>query len=891
MLATLSATALLLTAAPLAPSMPQLDGTREAPPRSLPERGEPELQAPVVNAMMRKFMREHQVPGASLAIFRHGDPVYVRSFGWADRETQEAVRPDSLFRIASISKPITAVAILKLVEQGKLQLDANPFALMGMADELAEEGRDPRLAELTIEQLLQHRAGWDRNKSFDPMFVPNRVRKHLGTEGPPSTAQIIRFMLDQRLDFDPGTRYAYSNFGYCLLGRVIEAVSGQGYEEFVQREILQPIGVRGMRLGRSLPEQRWPKEVHYYDQRGRTGFAAVAPGRRVESGYTHDQEVLDAHGGWVASAQDLARFAAAFADPAASPLLSEASIERMWARPAGAEGKVWYGMGWSVRELSEGRLNAWHSGLLTGGTSTLFVRRHDGYTWSILFNSDRSAKESGWLAGKMDPLIHQAVDQEQAWGDTASLASQEAAAPQAPQFQPGQVEVDGQSFPYQLLIPAELEEGKSYPLILFLHGAGERGSDNEAQKRHFPERIARMMADGAPPAFVLAPQCPRGVWWSSRPRPDGPALLERAAGAPLRAAMAALEEVVQTQPIDRDRIALTGLSMGGFGSWELAARRPGWFSGVIPICGGGDPDSMLALAGLPIQVWHGGADTVVPPSASRELVAALQKAKLPVQYFELEGVGHDSWTAAYGDARVLAQLREARRQPLRMLAERTRLLAELVDPQERIAFLGDSITQAGHNAGGYVDLLRKGLRTVHPEIGIIPAGISGHKVPDLLKRYEKDVIEAGATVVFIYIGINDVWHSLRDRGTPIDAFEAGLRELIAGLRASGAEVVLATPSVIGEKTPGQNQLDEMLDAYAAVSRRIAREEGLVLCDLRRSFQEQLRIFGDPAADRGALTRDGVHLTPAGNQWVAIEAAAALREAVARRQAAREQAKD
>ena len=466
----------------------------------------------------------------------------------------------------------------------------------------------------------------------------------------------------------------------------------------------------------------------------------------------------------------------------------------------------------------------------------------------------------------------------------------------APRYEAGSVEIDGQSFPYQLLMPAELEEGKSYPLVLFLHGAGERGSNNQAQKRHFPERVKRMMQQGGAPVFVLAPQCPRDVWWTARTRGGsrGPHL-DQPAAPQMRAAMQALEDVVRKHPIDRDRIALTGLSMGGFGSWELAARRPGWFSGVIPICGGGNPRALAPLAGLPIQVWHGAADNVVPPEASRMLVRSMEERGMAVDYHELPGVGHNSWSPAYGDEGVCKQLFEQRRNPTARVQGAAEQLARVVDPQERVAFLGDSITQAGNRKGGYLDLVRSVLKAKHAGLQVIPAGISGHKVPNLLARYEKDVIEPGATVVFIYIGINDVWHSVRDKGTPADVFEAGLHELIDGLQATGAEVVLATPSVIGEKTPGSNALDAMLDDYAAISRRVAAEQGLVLCDLRHAFQQHLRIFGDPEKDRGCLTSDGVHLNEAGNQLVAIASAQALREALearaARRAATQEQSSD
>ncbi len=448
---------------------------------------------------------------------------------------------------------------------------------------------------------------------------------------------------------------------------------------------------------------------------------------------------------------------------------------------------------------------------------------------------------------------------------------------------PGQVELEGDTYPYLLLPPAELVEGKSYPLVLFLHGAGERGKDNKAQMSHFPERMAEMQAATGQACFILAPQCPKDVWWTPRTRGGqrGDYRLQPPV-APMQAVMAALQEVVRSQPIDLDRISLTGLSMGGFGSWDLAMRQPTWFSAVVPVCGGGDPRMVARLAGLPVQVWHGGDDNVVPTAMSQQMVAAMKELKLPVQYTELPGVGHFSWPQAYSDEACLELLMTSKRNPAAMQSETARLLAEAIDPNERIAFLGDSITQAGNRPGGYLDQVRTGIAAMRPEAVVIPAGISGHKVPDLLARYQKDVLDQKATMVFIYIGINDVWHSRSGKGTPIDEFESGLRKLIQDFRASGAEVVLATPSVIGEKPQGENGLDKMLEDFSAVSRRVAAEEGATLCDLRQSFFDSLRIFNPKDLGKGVLTSDGVHLNPAGNTFLAIESARALREAALKR---------
>ncbi len=457
-------------------------------------------------------------------------------------------------------------------------------------------------------------------------------------------------------------------------------------------------------------------------------------------------------------------------------------------------------------------------------------------------------------------------------------------APQESPFVAATVEHDGVTYGYRVLAPAEVLEGETYPLVLFLHGAGERGDDNRAQLAHFPERMLGLEYRERFPCYVVAPQCPKGADWA-----DGGRGLAQGGGmsaAPrpaLEAALLALEHVVRTEPIDTDRLYLTGLSMGGAGTWDLAARHPEWFAAAVPICGGGDVGQASRLAGLPLWAWHGADDTLVEPERTREMVTAVKDAGGEVKYSELEGVGHGSWVAAYAPDAALTWMFEQRRDPSKSLALASKAFAEACGPEERVAFLGDSITQAGNDAGGYVDTLRSALKASRPEAVVIPAGISGHKVPDLLKRYRVDVIREKATLVFLYIGINDVWHSEWGKGTSEEAFEEGLRQLVQDFRESGAEVVLATPSVIGEKPAGENRLDAELEAFSAISRRVAAEEGATLCDLQRAFRDRLRMLDPKDIDQGVLTTDGVHLSEAGNALVALEAARALRAALAARE--------
>jgi len=370
--------------------------------------------------LFTSFLAEHKIPGAAVCISRNGEIIYARGFGLADVDANQPVNPGALFRVASVSKPITGVAVMQLVERGKVSLDDNPFVILGYEETLSEPDVDARLKQITIRHLLHHTAGWDRDQSFDPMFQYRRISQTMKVDSPPPHRAIIEFMLRQPLQFDPGSRYAYSNYGYCVLGRVIEKITGQTYEQYVQEHVLKPVGVTAMRIGRSLPEDRADGEVCYYDSERRDGAPVRAPDRRVPRPYVIDHEVMDSHGAWIASAIDLVKFADALNDPDNSPLLSAESIATMFAPPEGVAGHeengsvkaAYYGCGWMVRPVGgtggRGSANTWHMGLING-TSTLLVRRHDGLNWAVLFNTDRSAAANQPPASLIDPLMHRAA--------------------------------------------------------------------------------------------------------------------------------------------------------------------------------------------------------------------------------------------------------------------------------------------------------------------------------------------------------------------------------------------------------------------------------------------------------------------------------------------------
>ncbi len=371
---------------------------------------------------MQKFLDHHEVPGASVAVTNHGKLVYSAGFGYADLGNQEAVKPTSLFRIASISKPITAVAILQLVEKEMIDLDDKIFDQLAPSIPGIDRMKDPRCQEITIRHLLEHRGGWDRSQSFDAMFQSVRFAEQLNVEPPAGPWDVIRAMINQPLDHHPGSEYAYSNYGYCLLGRLIETLTHQSYEEYVREHVLSPLGIKSMRIGATQISDRRPNEVRYYHPYTTKSVFSSNLNADVPSPYGGwFLEAMDSHGGWIASAEDLARFAAAFDNPDECPILSRESVEKMYQRPTGKAGyhvdgrpkDVYYSLGWSNRVLSDKRMNHWHSGSLPG-TATIMIRRHDGKNFVGLLNT-RVTPTNKPLGGELDRLLHKMVNEAPAW--------------------------------------------------------------------------------------------------------------------------------------------------------------------------------------------------------------------------------------------------------------------------------------------------------------------------------------------------------------------------------------------------------------------------------------------------------------------------------------------
>jgi predicted peptidase len=207
-----------------------------------------------------------------------------------------------------------------------------------------------------------------------------------------------------------------------------------------------------------------------------------------------------------------------------------------------------------------------------------------------------------------------------------------------------------EKFRYLVLEPEKIEPGKKYPVILFLHGAGERGDNPHDAEAHFPKLMATPEYRRKYECFVVVPQCrEKDQWvkvnWSDRNSSHFPA----EPSPMMQMAMQALDQTIEEYPVDKNRIYLTGLSMGGYGSWDLSMRRPEMFAAVVPICGGGDEREAKRIINVPIWAFHGSVDPAVPVERSRSMIEALKEAGGSPKYTEYKGVGHDSWTPAYTD--------------------------------------------------------------------------------------------------------------------------------------------------------------------------------------------------------------------------------------------------
>jgi N-acyl-D-amino-acid deacylase len=326
---------------------------------------------------MLRIMDRHGVPGAALAIAQDGRLVLAKGYGWANIATGEPIKPDTLFGLASLSKSITAVATLKLVEQGKLGLDDRVFDILQHIRAPRGARVDPRLRDITVRQCLNHSGGWDRTIGGDPINWEPQICRALRLRSPLSAHQFIEFTVSLPLNFAPGAEAKYSNLGYVLLGEVIARASGQPYERFVLESVLKPMGIQRIRLHARNGRYLVGETLRYL-----AGTFIPLPPMRLP--------MVDSAGGWSASVVDLARFLTNLDGSRGEPVLS-AKMRKLMMEPPPAPIKpradgTYFGLGWDS-VLVKGKEFAYFKNGSYQGIRTYMKRLPTGANWALLYNA------------------------------------------------------------------------------------------------------------------------------------------------------------------------------------------------------------------------------------------------------------------------------------------------------------------------------------------------------------------------------------------------------------------------------------------------------------------------------------------------------------------------
>lgn len=329
-----------------------------------------------------RFIGRWSIKGLSLAVTRNDSLLYAKGYGMADVEEGRQMTPQNIMRLASASKLVTAIAIMRLVEDGKLTLGSKVFGPDGILNDSAYTSaiKDPRLFDITVDHLLQHKGGFGMGAG-DPMFNTKDIiaAKHL--DAPPTNEQLTEIVLGRKIAFTPGQGFRYSNFGYMLLSLVIERLSGRDYWDYVTENVLHPAGCYRFRPATNYYSERQEDEVHYYGPDTISVEEYNGSGRMVERVYggSNINGLLGA-GGWCASASDLARLVAATDKyPHVGNIISNESIDSLTAYAK--DDKI--SRGWS--EIDEH--GKWRRTGTLSSTHTLIERFPNGECWVLITNS------------------------------------------------------------------------------------------------------------------------------------------------------------------------------------------------------------------------------------------------------------------------------------------------------------------------------------------------------------------------------------------------------------------------------------------------------------------------------------------------------------------------
>lgn len=369
-----------------------------------------------IDLIFNDFLAGMQIKGASVAISKNGKLLYAKGFGYADEEESIKSEPKSLFRIASVSKLVTAVAIMKLYEEGRLNLEDKIFGEKGILnDSVFLNYQDKRLEDITVRQLLGHKGGWNGRKS-DPIFNSLYIARKMRIEPPATLNNIITYQMKENLAFTPGTTYSYSNFGYTVLGKIIEKITGIDYEGYIQFAILHPLGIYDMHIGNSFYNDKMLNEVKYYELGKATDcYSYDGSGELVPIPYGGNNiQLLGAAGGWIASAPELLKLIVSIDGFDSKPdILSERTIEMM-TQTEKHRGNI---LGWRG---TDGYGTWWRTGTLSG-TSALVMRHRNDISWVVLFNT--TTKDKSKIHNEISRTMFKALKSVKDWPEIDLFAN------------------------------------------------------------------------------------------------------------------------------------------------------------------------------------------------------------------------------------------------------------------------------------------------------------------------------------------------------------------------------------------------------------------------------------------------------------------------------------
>lgn len=332
---------------------------------------------------IKRYLLRWEINGAQIAVTRNDSLLYVKGFGWADMDKKQEMQPSNIMRLASVSKLLTAVGVMRLAEAGTLKLSDHVFGPKGILNDTAFTNaiKDQRYLDITVEQLLRHKAGFTTGAG-DPMFSTRYIMMQNRLTTPPDNNTLMKILLKRRLGFTPGTAKRYSNVGYMLLSMIIEKKTRMSYEDYMRKFVFEPAGCYDFHIAGSYEKDRRRNEVKYYMHKGSEPvYEYNNSGRMVEKCYgENDIPNLKGAGAWCASAAELSRLVASVdLLPGVKDILSKKSVEFMTREMPDHD----FSIGWNF--CPKGR--PWIRTGSLSGTSALVLRYPDGECWILITNT------------------------------------------------------------------------------------------------------------------------------------------------------------------------------------------------------------------------------------------------------------------------------------------------------------------------------------------------------------------------------------------------------------------------------------------------------------------------------------------------------------------------